>query len=518
MKRNFLLFGTIIISIFVISLTACPPGNDNILTYALLDAAIDSANAAKTNVLISTDGSELTNLKIWVTQQQMDALNAAIANAVTAKAQSTTQAQVDDAVSTLNSMVTIFNAAKQPGAIQVVIRWSFWGSQPRIDNAQSAINLFTERTGIIVNVETQGVTEHFQKFMTELAAGNAADVIQLGGHFRTLEINDNGTNAPGVENYMLPLTQFVNSGIIDTSQLDDLAIQAGTRDGILYALPLGINMPAIIYNKSALERVGVPLPNTSMTWEGFEEWMGIVKPLLPADTWVLTDCSIVPSSFMFFSYWAGVNNTPLYNGTNTQLTAEEVQKYFELWNGWRSAGYVPSAAISTGYSETDEAALVAGKTIATINWSNSLSYYQTLISDELGLIELPNAAVNQGLWTQVNQMIGISAGSANGEAAAMFINFRAINPDAWAITGADPGFPSTSAARDAIATDPVSQKIVEYISTAVNHTSPVGPIIPNESEFNSVLRTIAQKAASGEITAAQAGQEVMALINEHIGN
>ena len=602
MKKNFLLFGTIIISIFVISLTACPPGDDSILNHAALDTAISNANAAKTGVLISADGSDINTTNIWVTQEEMNALNAAITGAETARSQSTTQAEVDNAVNALNSFVDTFNNTMKkqgtktlnaddlseliedaealmesfevsadgsnisPGEFWVTqqakedlqsainsakskeesgdnneiteayaalllakdvfenskqrstqtIRWSFWGSQTRIDNAQLAIDLFTERTGIIVSVETQGVAEHFEKFLTEHIAGNAADVIQLGGHFSNLGIVDNGTTAPGVEDYLLPLTGFVSSGIIDISQLDDAAIQAGTRNGTLYALPLGINMPAMIYNKSALERAEAPLPNTSMTWEEFEDWMEEVKPLLPADTWVLTDYSIAPSSFMFFSYWAGDNGKPLYDGTNTQLTVEVVQGYFDLWADWRTKEFVPPAATSDEYSGTDEAAFIAGKTFVTMAWSNNLINYQDRTSDELGLIEFPNAAVNNGLWAQVSQMIGINAGSANGEAAARFINFRAIDPDAWAITGADPGFPSTSAARNAIATDSVSQKIGEYINTAGNHTSPVDPIIPNDGEFNSELRIIAQKAASGDITPEEAGQEVMELINRLI--
>ena len=400
-----------------------------------------------------------------------------------------------------------------------VVRWSYWGGENRIRMTQLGIDVFTEETGIIVAGEpAPGTTEHFQKFLTQLAGGNAADIVQLGGFFSNLGIDDNGRSSPNLQNYLMPLDDFVRRGIINTSQLDAAAIQLGTRDGVLYALPLGMNMPAFIYNKSALERAGAPLPNVSMSWAEFEAWMRQVQPRLPANTWVLTDYSATLGGSFFFGYWAGDNGTPLYDGTRTHLTAADVTRYFNLWDGWRSAGLIPPAATSATYSEQNEsqAAIIAGRTIVTAIWSNQLINYQNATTDELGLIEFPNAAVNNGLWSQASQMMGISRASRNGEAAARFINFRVTDPRAWSFTGPDPGVPSTPATRAAAATDPIGQRIAEYLNIAGNHSSPGTPNMPNDTEFNNNLHLIAQNVAFGRTTTAQAGQEVINLINRLI--
>ena len=402
-----------------------------------------------------------------------------------------------------------------------VVRWSYWGGENRIRMTQLGIDIFTEETGIVVAGEpAPGTTEHFQKFLTQLAGGNAADIVQLGGYFSNLGIDDNGISSPDLNNYLMPLDDFVRRGIIDVSNLDAAAIQLGTRDGVLYALPLGMNMPALIYNKSALERIGAPLPNVSMTWAEFEAWMRRVQPLLPANTWVLTDYSATLGGSFFFGYWAGDNGTPVYDGNRTHLTADIVTRYFDLWAGWRNAGLIPPADVSATYSEQNEsqAALVAGRTIITAAWSNQLINYQNATTDELGLIEFPNAAVSNGLWSQASQMMGISRASRNGEAAARFLNFRVTDPRAWAFTGPDPGVPSTPATRAAASSDPIGQIVSNYLNVAGNHTSPANPNMPNDTEFNNNLHLIAQNVAFGRITTTQAGQEVMNLINRLLGS
>ena len=419
----------------------------------------------------------------------------------------------------VSTVVFAGGGGQQAPAGAQAVRWSFWGGENRIRNTQRAIDLFTEETGIIVASEPMpGATEHFQKFLTQLAGGNAVDLVQLGGFFSNLGIDDNGSTAPGIENYLLPLTDFVRRGIIDTSELDAAAIQAGTRGGVLYALPMGVNIPAMVYNKSLLQRVGAPLPAVGMSWAEFDAWMRQVQSRLPANTWVLTDYSATIGGSFFFGFWAGDNQTPLYDGTRTHLTAAHVQRYFELWDGWRAAGLVPPAARSAEYSETNEAAaaLVAGMTVITPIWSNQLINYQNAMTDELGLVMFPNAVVSNGLWSQASQMIGISRGSRNAEAAARFINFRVTDPRAWSFLGADPGVPSTAATRAAVASDPVSQTVAEYLNIAGRHSSPGTPNMPNDTEFNNNLHLIAQEVAFGRITPAAGAQRVMDLINRLI--
>jgi multiple sugar transport system substrate-binding protein len=273
-------------------------------------------------------------------------------------------------------------------------------------------------------------------------------------------------------------------------------------------------MPALAYNKSLLQRVGAPLPKVSMTWAEFEAWIAEVQAKLPQGVYALTDNSATQTGSVFFGYWAGQNGTPMWDGTKTHLTAGEVQKYFDMWNRWRSAGFVPPANIAADYAETNEsnASIIAGKTAVVAIWSNMLLNYQTATTDELDLIEYPNAAVTNGLWGQMSQMMGVNKNSRNPEAAARFIGYRVTDPGVWKLVGVDPGTPVTPAARAASAGSREAEKIAAYLDVAGNHASPRNPNMPSDTEWNSNFYLIAQNVAYGRITSAQGAQQVMELI------
>jgi len=399
-----------------------------------------------------------------------------------------------------------------------VVRWSFWGGESRIRNYQLTNDLFFQDTGIIIAGEpAPGTNEHFDKFRTQFAGGRAADIIQLGGFFSNLGINDNGRSAPGIEDMLLPLDQFVRSGILNTASVDKAALDAGTRDGVLYAISAGTNMPALVYNRSLLERVGAPIPNVAMTWAEFDTWLRAVQARLPQGVYAMTDNGSTQTGSVFLGYWAGDNQTPLWDGSRTHLTAPIIQRYLDMWSDWRTAGVIPPAAIAAEFAETNEAtsSLIAGRTALSFIWSNQLNGYQAATTDTLDLIMLPNAAVTNGLWAQMSQMIGINKNSRNAEAAARYLNFRLNEPRVWAIMGADPGVPVTPATRAAVAANatPITQRIVNYLDVAGRHASPPNPNMPNDTEWNAGLFLIYQEAAYGRITNAVAAQRVMDLIN-----
>jgi multiple sugar transport system substrate-binding protein len=377
--------------------------------------------------------------------------------------------------------------------------------------------VYTERTGNIVAGEpAPGTNEHFDKFRVQFAGGSAADIVQLGGYFSNLGIADNGASAPAVADFLLPLDDFVKRGILDISNVDTVSIKGGTRDGILYAIPVATNMPALVYNKSLLERVGAPMPQVSMTWAQFETWLGQVQARLPAGTYAMTDNSATASGSVFFGFWTGQNGTPMWDGAKTHLTAAIVQQYFDLWSKWRSAGYVPPANVSADYAETNEssAAIIAGRTAVAQIWSNAITGYQNATRDDLQLIELPNVVVTNGLWGQMSQMMGINKKSKDADAAVKFLNYYINDPVVWGFLGSSYGMPVTPAGRAAILAnaDASTRKQVEYLNVAGRHASTPNPNMPNDTEWNSGLHLIAQNVAYGRITSAQGGQQVMDLI------
>ena len=282
-----------------------------------------------------------------------------------------------------------------------------------------------------------GYVDHFAKFATQFAGGNAADIVQLGGDFSNLNVGMD------VGSVLLPLDAFVKSGAIDLSKVDASAVAAGTVGGKLYALPLAANMPGMLYNKSLLERAGAPLPKVSMTWDEFGAWLAAVKVKLPAGVFPIADNSSNADQCYFFGYWMRQNGTRMWDGTKSYVTAAEAQKYFDLWAGWRAAGFTPSPETAGTYAESNEStsSLIAGKVAACVIWSNQLLGYQNATKDTLDLMELPNAVASKALWGQMSQMMAVNKNSKNAEAAAKFISYRVNDPGCGSSWARIPGTP-----------------------------------------------------------------------------
>ncbi|MBN7774085.1 S-layer homology domain-containing protein [Clostridium aminobutyricum] len=100
-----------------------------------IDTAITRANNAKSGVVVSNDGSEYFSTVYWVTQAQMNALNSAISTATSAKSTATTTAQVQNAVTALDTATAAFTSSKKPG-IKAQVNTTIL--QSAISNAKNA--------------------------------------------------------------------------------------------------------------------------------------------------------------------------------------------------------------------------------------------------------------------------------------------------------------------------------------------------------------------------------------------
>lgn len=85
------------------------------IDLTLLDTAISNANKAKEGISVSANGSDIFEGVQWVTQSQLDTLNAAINKATTDRNIVSTTADAQAAANTLNATVTSFTNGKKSG-------------------------------------------------------------------------------------------------------------------------------------------------------------------------------------------------------------------------------------------------------------------------------------------------------------------------------------------------------------------------------------------------------------------
>jgi multiple sugar transport system substrate-binding protein len=156
--------------------------------------------------------------------------------------------------------------ASSSQAVSNAIRWAYWGSESRVKISQQAIDIYQQANpGVVINPEVSGgAGDHFAKVDTQIAGGNGPDIIQMGG------------NIPDYVNkgVLADLTPYSGAGkAIDTSTIDAGAVANGIINGKLYGISTGVSMPALVYNKSLIQKAGLPLPSVSMTYDEFRAYL-----------------------------------------------------------------------------------------------------------------------------------------------------------------------------------------------------------------------------------------------------
>nr|WP_321304119.1 extracellular solute-binding protein [uncultured Sphaerochaeta sp.] len=388
---------------------------------------------------------------------------------------------------------------------ETTVRWAYWGSGERVTISQEAIDLYESRNpGVKVNPEVSGgAGDHFVKVDTQLAGGNGPDIIQMGG------------NIYDYADVLLPLDQYAGT-LLDTAVIDPSAVASGTIDGKLLGVSTGVTMPALVYNKSMIERAGVPLPKRSLTYDEFRDYLVLLKSKLPRGVYPMQDIGVMSTNSTPFGYWTRYNGTPLYTAatSSTDVTAADAQKYLELFADYRKNGLVPPPDVAAGFAENnaDSSALIAGKVAIGYLYTNQLGGYQAATTDELELMEFPGAAATKALWQAPSQFYTVNKDSKNPEETVKFINFLVNDPDAALILGSNRGASASASARAAGAASPADQKVLDYMQVAGPHSSAETDHVPNDTEFNSTLFLIYQRVAFGEITPAEGGKQIRDLL------
>jgi multiple sugar transport system substrate-binding protein len=389
------------------------------------------------------------------------------------------------------------------------LRFSWWGNDDRAARTQQVIDLFQKAyPDITVKGEPDGGTsDHFQILDTQLAANDAPDIVQFGG------------NWPDYKQYLEPLNDYLGQQLmINTPETFDQTalIPATDADGNLYAISLGTNTLVLAYNQTMIEAAGVDLPKDNLTWDELLAYGKELKAKLPEGVWPFVDNSTNQANYL--SYFYRQQGTPLWTsdeGGKSYSTVESAKKWLQMWADMRAEGLIPDADTTYTYNENgpDSSALVAGKAVIGLIWSNQGASYQAAMTDQLGMTTLPKGG-EKSYVIQMSQYLGINKASENKEAAALFINFFVTSPEAGAILQTNRGVPSSPVVRAAIAdqasaTDAAVYRIYNAIA---DRMIPQDPNLPNDQEFVNELELIGQQVAYGESSVDQGAEDIQALI------
>lgn len=341
---------------------------------------------------------------------------------------------------------------------KVELRFSWWGGDKRAQLTQAAIAAFeAENPNIKIKAEYGDWSGYWDKLATQVAANDAPDIIQMDEKYIT-EYSTRGA--------LLDLSKYK----IDTSKLDEAALNAGKGSKGLTGIAAGINAATILANPAVFKAAGVPLPDDkTWTWEDFERIAAEVTSKSPKGTYGAAAYGTDEASL---GVWLRQNGKSLYTQDGKLgFEPSDIAGYWDFLKEMSEQKAVPTASeiVEAEAAPLDQSGLATGKNGMAFWWSNQLPALEKAAGGELQILRFPSKtgkAADTQLWYKASQFWSASSRTKHPEETAKFIDFLTNNVKAGEILLADRGVYPNSDVREAIAPKlaAADTKVVNFIS------------------------------------------------------
>ncbi|MFD3259404.1 ABC transporter substrate-binding protein [Paenibacillus lentus] len=333
----------------------------------------------------------------------------------------------DNAGATAGDNPTASNSASD----KVKLRIMWWGSQPRHEATLKALELYTEKNPhVTFEPEYSGMDGYLDKLSTQAAAHNEPDIMQM----------DPGWISDWTSRNQL---EELDSKV----KLDELTpslLPIGQKDGKQYGVPLGSVAFGMIYDKAALEKLGVSTPQDGWTWDDFFALAEEVKPKLAKGQYFTLDYA--GNYFMFSAYhYAKGKGTLITDDGKFNIDEATFLEWTKKFEQLRNEGLVPPADLNASDKEMDPTAdlLVNGKVLFRYSFSNNYTTWDSMKEGAFDLITMPRAE-EAGGWLKPSMFLSLSPNSKHKEEAAKFIDWFINDPEAGAVLGTARGVPANA--------------------------------------------------------------------------
>lgn len=414
--------------------------------------------------------------------------------------------------STTSSSTTTAAAQSSGGDKSLTVAW--WGNQVRNERTQAALDKYMEQNpGVSIDGQFSEWGDYWNKLATSSAGNSLPDVVQMDYAY----LDQYAKN-----NLLLDLTPYVESGALNLDDANQDVLNSGKVDGKLYAVPIGINAPALLYNKDVTDAAGVTIED-NMTLDDFIE----ISKTIKEKTGYRTNMAYGVTQEIV-QYMIRANGHSMYgDGKLNVESADEFVPIFKVFeDGVKEQWHVdPSiyAEISPGSVEQDPFVYGASedsRSWCVFCWSNQIATYESAKPEgmEIGITTWPSQDPEKSNFLKPAQFFSVSANTANPDEAVDIINYWTNSMDANSILLAERGVPlsETVATELAPSLDEAVQVSIQFINEVVSpNSSQIDPPAPaGSSEVTELMLQLEEKVAYGEMTSEEAAEQLFTQGNE----
>lgn len=393
------------------------------------------------------------------------------------------------------------------GGEAITLRTALWGNADRAQLYEEACTMYADEHERDVSIEMSfaELGPYLERLATNAAANDLPDVFFM---------RDSHIGWYGQSGSLLDLTPYLDD-IIQTDQIGEAAVEDGTVDGGVYALPTHYVGQALFYDVAMAEEAGID--GTALTtWDDLadaareahgvrEGVVGLDDPTMDNSTQRFLEAYIRQAGEEVFTPEGGIG-----------FSEDTIGSWLEFWHRMRSDGILTPPDVSL----ENDAAGVAGSMIATnrcVLALMSTNHYVQVVpvsENEISLASLPiRSDSTEDWWFFPPILISAGANTQYPEVAAGLINFLVNDIEAGEHTLLNQGAPSSAAVREAILPqlDDAQRAFVEQISREQEQPRRPFPVRPEGSEeVNASIGRNSTAVAYGEMSVSDAAAAIFA--------
>lgn len=399
------------------------------------------------------------------------------------------------------------SAAAQDSAssdtVNLIMYW--WGNQVRNERTQAALDKYTElNPGVVVEGQFAEWSDYWNKLATMSAGNSIPDVVQMDYMY---------LDQYARSGLLLDLKPYIEDGLLDVSQISENTMTSGTIEGGVYAICAGINSPALIYNKTLTDSIGLTVKD-NMTMDDF---FAACKEVYEK-TGVKTNISYGGAN-SWSEYFMRSFDIVSFGDKKMNGTAEDWIPFFDEYVKGLDEGWLldPGVFAEISIGSIEQMPMVYGTSPSTQSWcefanSNQLAAAINAAPEgmELAMTTWPAYDPVKSGYLKSSQFFSIGAHTKNPEEAVKVLNFLINSMEANDILLGERGVPAPANVAEAIAPklSDIDQTVIAFINDVVTpNCSPINPPQPDgASEVYDLLNRTVEKVCYRELTAEQAAQ------------
>jgi multiple sugar transport system substrate-binding protein len=378
-----------------------------------------------------------------------------------------------------NQDKTAQTAGNGKGNVKLRVAW--WGGQARHDYTLKLIQMYEQQhPNVKIDAEYAGFDDYWKKLAPEAAANDLPDVIQMDFSY---------LSQYGGKGQLEDLGPYTKNGTLDVSSVSQGIIDSGKFNGTLYAISLGSNAMAAVYDAEMLKKAGIDSISPNWTWDD----LGQIAQKMKAQGKIFDHMRWD----QFFPYYLRTQGQHYFNADGTALGYTDDKyfiDYFKQYQKWYDAGYMASLdKVAQSKGTPEENPVATGEGFMTMAYSNQFIALQKAAKRPLQLVGLPGPNANKGLFIKPSMFFAISKSSKQKEEAAKFISWFTNDIDANKIIKGERGIPISSKVQEALKPSlaPEEKQVFEYVAWAEKNSSPIDPPDPaGAAEVSKLLKDL----------------------------